>query len=166
MELTEQMMACVVSSVSGTGEQRQHEQRKANRVSVATCLSFAIVRDGVIGNLTTVLVQNLSRTGLSFLGSTELLVGQDFVVWLPIVEERWEAVFCKVAWRELLTRTSLVIGGYFTRMGNEEESALHARARTCAPTPCSTGQESEPSAGSTPAVSAGRGMQPPAPQSG
>jgi len=129
MELTEEMMARITSNLMPDPPLRgQPEARLANRFGISICLPFATIHDGAIGDVMTVLGLNVSRTGLAILSSTDLSVGQEFVIWLPSAPDEYVSIHCQVARRDLLSRTSFLLGAIYTRMSTVGESSLHASA--------------------------------------
>jgi len=48
------------------------------------------------------------------------------MVWLTATGDKCVAIHCKAAWRELLGRSSFLVGGFYTRMGTDDESALRS----------------------------------------
>jgi hypothetical protein len=123
MKLTRKFRGSPPPKVPVAVQSKQSDARQANRAGLTTCLPFAIVRDGVIGTLTTVLARDVSQKGISFLSSTELCQGQEFIVWL-MTPNGCVAVHSQVVWREALSRTSFLVGGVYTRLGTKEEVAL------------------------------------------
>jgi hypothetical protein len=124
MELTDQMIASIVSYGQAAARRTPQDARKTPRFSWSACISMATVRDGAIDPLTTALAVDISRAGISLMSSLEFELGQEFVVWLPTASDACLAVYCKTAWRDQINRSSCLIGGSYTRMGTEQESAM------------------------------------------
>jgi hypothetical protein len=133
MQLPQPLWTRIMSSVAQTPEPTQRDARQSNRIRQSACLPLAPLRDGKIGTVTTVLARNLSPTGLSFLSSTELLAEQEFLIWLSIGENKSVAVLCRVVWRDVLSRTSSLVGAVFVRAATDAESAHNVPAPTAAP---------------------------------
>jgi hypothetical protein len=133
MQLTEPLWTRIALSVGDAPETMLCEARRSTRIHKSTCVTLAPVRDGRVGNPTTVLARNLSPTGISFLSSTELVVGQEFILWLSAGEETPIAIRCQVVWRDILSRTSSIIGATFLRPATEAEAMQNIPSQTAVP---------------------------------
>jgi hypothetical protein len=133
MQLNEPLWTRIASSVAELPERVQRDARLSNRIRKSTCVTLAPIRDGAVGVPTTVLARNLSPTGISFMSSAELAVGQEFILWLSAGETTPIVIRCRVVWRDILSRTSSIIGATFLRPATEAEAVQNIPAETTVP---------------------------------